>query len=253
MKISCEVIKDLMPLCYEDIASDESKLMVSEHCKECESCSEAYKRMREGEIKIEDNGSGLKQFMKACKENSNAVLALCCYSILVIVGIIHGIIAVNTQVDGATGLIVLYDFFFYPLAGGFASAAIARHKLGLKYVFPIICGVVTVSYQNIILARYYESFIFDIGLFMWGFVPAIIGFVVGMIRGKRLGVSKGGMVNEGMVAGVIVAIVAVLLVFYLPSTWLLCAIVGGAGVAVFVVSLMLRVKARKRKEMVKGK
>ncbi len=247
MKISCEVIKDLMPLCYEDIASVESKVLVKDHCKECESCAQAYGRMSDDEIKIEDNGSGLKQFLKNCKKNSNAVLALCCYSILVIFGIVDGIIVCDIDPTAGADVMILYAWFLFPLAGLLASVAIARHKLGLKYIFPVICGLVVVSYPHILFGRFVIE-IEEIFNFMWGFVPAVIGFVVGMIRG-RVAKDKIGVVNEGMVAGLIVTVVAVLFVLYLPTAWLLCLLVGGAGVVVFVVSLMLRVRLIKKKKM----
>jgi len=38
MKISCEIIKDLLPLYYDVVCSMESKVMVEEHLVECENC-----------------------------------------------------------------------------------------------------------------------------------------------------------------------------------------------------------------------
>ncbi len=37
-KISCEIIKDLLPLYHDGVCSDQSKQLVDEHLEECESC-----------------------------------------------------------------------------------------------------------------------------------------------------------------------------------------------------------------------
>ena len=60
MKISCNVIRDLLPLYYEDIASKESRDLVDAHCKECPECTAILGRMGQNEIVINDNGSALK-------------------------------------------------------------------------------------------------------------------------------------------------------------------------------------------------
>lgn len=38
MKISCEIIKDLLPLYHDGVCSNESKDMVEEHLSSCEDC-----------------------------------------------------------------------------------------------------------------------------------------------------------------------------------------------------------------------
>ena len=46
MKISCEIIRDLLPLYQEDVCSEESKTIVEEHLLECAQCSEMMKQMQ---------------------------------------------------------------------------------------------------------------------------------------------------------------------------------------------------------------
>ncbi|MGL5694304.1 MAG: zf-HC2 domain-containing protein [Peptostreptococcaceae bacterium] len=46
-KVSCEVIKDLLPLYYDDICSDASKVIVNEHISQCSSCSEELRLIKE--------------------------------------------------------------------------------------------------------------------------------------------------------------------------------------------------------------
>lgn len=45
MKISCEVIKDLLPLYHDGVCSKESSQLVEEHLTECDDCKAELKSM----------------------------------------------------------------------------------------------------------------------------------------------------------------------------------------------------------------
>ena len=45
MKISCEIIKDLLPLYQDGICSDESRKLIEEHLQSCDECKEILKNM----------------------------------------------------------------------------------------------------------------------------------------------------------------------------------------------------------------
>lgn len=47
MKNECNVVKDLMPLCIDGVASEESQRMVEGHLEECEECAKAYADMHD--------------------------------------------------------------------------------------------------------------------------------------------------------------------------------------------------------------
>ena len=47
MKISCEIIKDLLPLYVDGVCSEESKKLVEKHLKECDSCREEYELLND--------------------------------------------------------------------------------------------------------------------------------------------------------------------------------------------------------------
>ncbi len=49
MKYDHEVIRDLMPLCVDGIASEKSEAIVKEHIAECEPCAAEWARMQQGE------------------------------------------------------------------------------------------------------------------------------------------------------------------------------------------------------------
>lgn len=54
MKISCEVIKDLLPLYQDGICSDESRKIVEEHLQSCDKCRELFNNMNQ---KIDVSGN----------------------------------------------------------------------------------------------------------------------------------------------------------------------------------------------------
>ena len=45
MKISCDIIKDLLPLYHDGICSSDSKMMVEEHLAYCDSCKAELQAM----------------------------------------------------------------------------------------------------------------------------------------------------------------------------------------------------------------
>lgn len=45
MKISCEIIRDLLPLYHDGVCSNESRQMIEEHLSECENCRAELKAM----------------------------------------------------------------------------------------------------------------------------------------------------------------------------------------------------------------
>jgi hypothetical protein len=46
MKYSCDVIRDLLPLYHDDVCSKQSRDIVEEHLKECESCNQTLKVLK---------------------------------------------------------------------------------------------------------------------------------------------------------------------------------------------------------------
>ncbi|MEM5009817.1 zf-HC2 domain-containing protein [Niallia taxi] len=46
-KISCEIIKDILPLYYDNVCSDDSKNMVEEHLRECHNCKMELEKLQD--------------------------------------------------------------------------------------------------------------------------------------------------------------------------------------------------------------
>lgn len=47
MKVSCDIIKDLLPLHQDGVCSDDSKAMIEEHLLECETCKAELQAMED--------------------------------------------------------------------------------------------------------------------------------------------------------------------------------------------------------------
>ena len=45
MKVSCEIIKDLLPLYYDGVCSNDSSAMIEKHLLECDNCKAELKEM----------------------------------------------------------------------------------------------------------------------------------------------------------------------------------------------------------------
>lgn len=60
MKISCEIIKDLLPLYLDGVCSNDSKVMVEEHLAECDSCKAELHAMK-GEFSLSHKEQNLKE------------------------------------------------------------------------------------------------------------------------------------------------------------------------------------------------
>lgn len=83
MKLDCEVIRDLMPLCAEEIASDKSRALVEDHLTECEACREAYAAMKSPEPPVTERKTEAEHFQQSYKKQKT--------SLIVKIGLIVGI------------------------------------------------------------------------------------------------------------------------------------------------------------------
>ena len=60
MKISCEIIKDLLPLYLDGVCSNDSKALIEKHLVECDSCKAELQAMK-GEFFTNHKGQNLKE------------------------------------------------------------------------------------------------------------------------------------------------------------------------------------------------
>lgn len=101
-KVSCEIIKDMLPLYYDNVCSDDSKRMVEEHLSKCNNCKIELEKIQ-GEIHIpEKNIIENKQDSHVIKSISASWKRLRLKSL--IKGTIIGALLITTIILGYAGL-----------------------------------------------------------------------------------------------------------------------------------------------------
>jgi len=100
MRLSCEVIRDLLPLYYDKVCSKESSSLIEEHLAECPQCVDELQKLKmnienptisDGKIKVMENISARWKrdkrvsFTKGCMLVS-ALAALICFIAYNVIG-----------------------------------------------------------------------------------------------------------------------------------------------------------------------
>ena len=86
MKINCDVIQDLMPLCAEGLASAESRALVDAHMKDCPTCRARCRAMEEP-IPVPETVPLRAVRSQLTRRRTNAVLLAVCLAVLVLVSV----------------------------------------------------------------------------------------------------------------------------------------------------------------------
>lgn len=77
MKITCEVVRDLLPLYHDNVCGNDSKAIVEEHLAECADCREELQRI-ETELTLPhiepDNERSLQAVASAWKKRKKTFL-----------------------------------------------------------------------------------------------------------------------------------------------------------------------------------
>lgn len=74
MKNDCNIVRDLLPLYYEDICSDESKRFIDSHMKSCEECAEYAEKIRENPFVIQKENREEKKMIQSFKRIKRKLL-----------------------------------------------------------------------------------------------------------------------------------------------------------------------------------
>ena len=81
MKTDCEIIRDLMPLCAEQIASEKSRALVEAHIAECPDCRDAYAAMLQPEPAITERKTEAEHFQRSYKKQKKHLVLRCFFNI----------------------------------------------------------------------------------------------------------------------------------------------------------------------------
>ena len=88
-KISCEVIKDLLPLYVDDVLSEDSRKLVESHISDCADCKKYYEDMQNSSFMLTtQKSSDGKVVIKKIRRNiNNKKLVLICITAVVVASI----------------------------------------------------------------------------------------------------------------------------------------------------------------------
>lgn len=114
MRVTCDIINDLLPLYVDEICSDSTKQAVEEHIKKCEKCRETLSGMRYGEPEPIPDKKEIAKTKKPFSKVKKRAIAWSCFSVVVLVSLM-GIVTMKLMENGS-----LYKFF-YPKSIGFVT------------------------------------------------------------------------------------------------------------------------------------
>ena len=87
MENNCNIAGDLMPLCAEGLASEDSKRLVDAHIKSCEKCRAAYDDMRADSEKAPDSAEAasapLRKIKKEISKRRVRIAVLCALGVFI--------------------------------------------------------------------------------------------------------------------------------------------------------------------------
>lgn len=93
-KISCNIIKDILPLYVDDVVSDDTKQMVEEHLKCCEECRKEASMLKKDivlPIAVEAQKAEINVLKSLKKQYKNKKVITAIISVVIAIGILCGI------------------------------------------------------------------------------------------------------------------------------------------------------------------
>lgn len=115
-RISCDVCMDLIPLVKDDIASNDSRLIVEEHIKSCEKCNIIYNGVTQIKIQMDD----MAVVNKIKKQISYALIAI------ILVGSVFGMMLTNS-------MDMFYNALIMPAIGGLGYVLLKKKAVLLPF------------------------------------------------------------------------------------------------------------------------
>lgn len=181
MKMDCEVIRDLLPLYVEEIASEKSRMLVEEHLSGCRECQKRLQQMREPEPQIIHSAEPMKRFQRELKKHIAVAAALTAFITVAVIVVLWGLFFLEGSDAMGYGLICFY--WLMPVCAFVFTLFASMKKSGFNYFLPLLFGLIG------LLLPYLVSRSTD-WLFFWiDLVPALFGLAVGTIvrvfRGKK--------------------------------------------------------------------
>lgn len=173
MKIDCDVIRDLLPLYAEDLASEKSRELVDEHLSDCAECASFLEELKTPDIKINHTAEPIQTLKQKLKKQKITVASLSSFITVSIVILLWGFFLMRPGDEMAYSLLCFY--LFLPAAALICSSFIGKSESKTKWLAPPVFGAVGGILPYLIFGT------FDIIFLVFAFIPAVIGLCVGLI------------------------------------------------------------------------
>ncbi len=166
----CDVVRDLIPLYAENIASEGSRRLVESHTENCAGCRAALGTARDNKIVV-SAADPLKTMKRGFRRYTAEIVVLAVS--LTLAALVNGW-GYFLDPGDSMGYSVLAMYVIIPMCGMFCGAALGLRSGRLKWLFPPLYAAANVSAQ-------FFHFGFDIGITLAALIPSLAGICVTML------------------------------------------------------------------------
>ncbi len=169
-KISCDVVKDLIPSYIENLCSEDSREIVNEHISNCEDCKKLLEVMQQTELVSHSANVEQIDYMKKVKKHyyNKNILILFFYNVFILIGLLAAI-------TGGRFIPLSVYLVVYPvlaLSGYFIlTDQLAQKKNDIWEILLSGIGVILLCY-SMIITLYYIS---NLDRMAGGLLPSEVG------------------------------------------------------------------------------
>ena len=181
MKTDCDVIRDLMPLAAEGLASEKSRALVEEHLAECPECRARWETMRTEPVRISRDARPLEGLRDRIRRHELTIAAGLAGILLLILMVLWA--AFYTSPDGEAGFFLLAAFVLIPLCGLLCGFAAGMRDGWVRWLLIPLFGALELLFPLLAFHSPASPFYFLVGA-----LPVLLGTALGaLIRwvGKR--------------------------------------------------------------------
>lgn len=173
MKIHCDVIRDLLPLYTEDLASEKSCELIDEHLADCNECKKFLEELKSPDIEINHTAEPIQTLKHKLKKQKITVASLSSFITVSIIILLWGFFLMRPGDEMAYSLLCFY--LFLPISALISSLLIGKSESKIKWCVPFLFGAVGAVLPFLIFGT------FDIIFLIFAFIPAVLGLTVGLI------------------------------------------------------------------------
>ena len=180
MKLTCELVQDLLPLYVENCLKDCNRRLVDEHLEHCPECTALLSEMTAPEVAVHHTDTGLKSFRKKMRRHTYSVAAVTAFVVIFIALLVWSLFIDGSDAMGY-GLIALY--LVLPMAALVCSLLLGMRQGKFKWFAPVVFALIAGLLPLFVFS--YTEFGFFVFIFLFSLVGCVIGHVVGLLQRRK--------------------------------------------------------------------